>query len=82
MGRPTQFHDPFNREGRRRGSPGLRAPWWLIKVVTLGVLVFVMFAWPWFLPGIGLKIVIATIWYVWILFSFFGYVRWVRTQKA
>jgi hypothetical protein len=42
----------------------------LIQVFT-----YVLFAWPWYLPGIGLKIVIAIIWYLWILFSFFGYVR-------
>ena len=49
MGNATQFQDPFNTEGNMPGSPGLRATWWLVKAVSLVMLMYLLFAWSWYL---------------------------------
>jgi hypothetical protein len=79
----TQFHDPFNREGMRQGSPGLRTTWFLIRGILILLAVWVLFAWPWYLdlPVAG-KAVIIAIWYCWIPISFASYVHWNRKRKA
>jgi hypothetical protein len=84
VGRPTQFHDPFNREGKRPGSPGLRATWWLIKAVSLVMLTYLMFAWPWYLDvATGYKALIIAVWYGWICVAFIWWIAyWTRVQKS
>ena len=83
MGKQSQFHDPFNREGRRQGSPGLRFLWALIRSVILLLFVWVLCAWPWYLdlPSAG-KGAIIVIWYAWIPISFLSWVHWANKKKA
>ena len=84
MGNPTQFHDPFNREGHRPGGPGLRATWWLIKAVGLVGLTWLMFSWPFYLDiATGYKILIIAVWYGWICVALLGGVAyWSRGKRA
>jgi hypothetical protein len=84
MGKPSQFHDPINREGNRPGSPGLRAAWWLIKGVSLVGFTYVMVTWPWYLQvSAGYKALVIAFWYGWLVVAVIWWIAyWTRVKKS
>lgn len=55
----------------------------LIKAVSLVMLTYLMFAWPWYLDvATGYKALIIAVWYGWICVAFIWWVAyWTRVQK-